>query len=491
MNTTSQTKKKKKKKTRSGSSYSLLFLILFCAVFQRREIHAQQAISFKYAIYFKDKNIGSLENPMTFLSKKTLHKRKKLGIKLSIEDVPVNSSYVNQVLSLRSDFVLHGVSKWKNCAVIESADSILPSLFDGLVYIDHSELIFKGKRAKSTQSAKVNFSSTPQAKDKLKVKKLKNSPYGKTELQVKMLNIPFLHKKKLWGQNIHVAIFDGGFQHVDTIEAFKHLFADDRIIHVYDYASRESDVYEDGDHGTRVLACMAGFIPGQYIGNAPLAKYSLFRTEDAYTETIVEEFNWLFAAEFCDSVGVDIINSSLGYTKFDKDQPTDFSYNYSKLNGKVGIASFAATMLSKKGILVCNSAGNSGNESWKFIGIPADAEGIFSVGAVDKSQNKASFSSLGPTVDNRVKPNICAMGVNAAVISGYGRITSSNGTSFSSPIFCSALTCLLQKFPHKSPETFIEIIQSTSSNALAPNAALGYGIPNFEKAYEALKKSKK
>jgi len=426
-----------------------------------------------------------MPSPTTFLSRKAVKRRKIIGIAIGLEDVPVNRNYVNEVLKLRGDIKLHGLSKWKNCAVIESADSIPMDVFKKLSFIKSADCIFKGMAPKLTATRQISEPKYPK-NNKLTPNKLKKSDYGQTFAQSSMLNLSFLHRKGLWGQKVHVAVFDGGFQNVDTIQAFQHLFLEKRIIHVYDYASRELDVYGDGDHGTRVLACMAGYIQDKYLGNAPLASYSLFRTEDANTETIVEEFNWLFAAEFCDSAGVDIINSSLGYTKFDREQPIDYSYTYSKLNGKTGIASFAANMAASKGILVCNSAGNSGNDSWKFIGVPADADGIFSVGAVDKSKNKAGFSSFGPTADNRIKPTICALGVNAAVISGSGRITNSNGTSFSSPIFCSALVCLNQKFPSVSPLKVIAAIQSSASNSNNPNASIGYGIPDFEKAYKIL-----
>lgn len=474
--------RKKKIKSFVPKLSILLFLIF---AFWFTEVSSQNKVIYKYVVNFADKDLSKLSSPSAFFSKKTLEKRKKLGIAVGEDDIPVNPNYIQQILSIRGDITLHGTSKWKNCIVIESLDSIPSSSIEKFSFVQSSSCIFKGKEPKSTSSRQVTIPTYTNS-DKLTTRILKKSDYGQTQVQSSMLNLPFLHKKKLWGQKIHVAVFDGGFQNVDTIQSFKHLYAGNRILHVYDYASREKDVYGDGDHGTRVLACMAGYVKGKYLGNAPLAFYSLFRTEDANTETIVEEYNWLFAAEFCDSAGVDVINSSLGYTKFDKDQPTDYSYNFSKLNGKTGIASFAANMASSKGILVCNSAGNSGNDSWKFIGVPADADGIFSVGAVDKSKNKAGFSSFGPTSDNRVKPTICAMGVNAAVISGAGRITSSNGTSFSSPIFCSALVCLYQKFPSLPPSNFIQAIQSSASNSSNPNANIGYGIPDFEKAFNYL-----
>jgi len=466
-----------------------LFLLFF--LFNISLVSAQNSLTYKYVIYFKYKDSSQLAHPKKFLGDKAISRRKKYGIKINVDDVPVNSKYVHQILSLRNDFILHGVSKWKNCMIVESKDSIPTYFFSSLSFVERMQCIYKGNEPKHTSSQQAPpikvFSSV---KSTLSVRQLRKSSYGQTQTQVNMLNLAFLHQKKLWGQNMHIAVFDGGFQHVDTISAFQHLYSGNRIKHVYDFASRESDVYGDGDHGTKVLACMAGFVPGKYIGNSPLADYSLFRTEDAHSETIVEEFNWLIAAEFCDSAGVDVINSSLGYTKFDKDQPIDFSYSFSKLDGRTGIASFAAETVAKKGVFVCNSAGNSGSDSWKFIGVPADAHGIFSVGAVDKLKNKASFSSFGPTSDQRIKPTICAMGVNAAVISGAGKITSANGTSFSSPIFCSALVCLVQKYPKHTPEQILKIIQSTASNSEKPNASIGYGIPDFEKAFFSLKKQK-
>ena len=470
---------------------SLKTLFLLFAVFSLNytDFLAQQDVVYKYVVSFHDKNQNALKNPKSFLSPQSLKRRKNMNISIGIEDVPVNSLYIRNVLSMRKDFILHGVSKWKNCIVIESSDSIPKGYFNNIHFVKESFCIYKGSASKLTQSRN-DIRTNNSAPKKLSKSELKKASYGQAQTQASMLNLPFLHRKKMWGQHIHVAIFDGGFQNADTISAFRHLFNENRVQNIYDFASRETEVFGDGDHGTRVLGCMAGYVPGKYLGNAPLATYSLFRTEDALTETIVEEYNWLFAAEFSDSAGVDIVNSSLGYTKFDKDQPIDYSYSFSKLDGKNGIASFAAEMLAKKGVIVCNSAGNSGNDSWKFIGVPADAKDIFSVGAVDKSKNKAIFSSFGPTADNRIKPTICAMGVNSAVISGSGRITSSNGTSFSSPIFCSAMVCLLQKFPRTTPQQFIEVIQSTSSNSKDPNSSIGYGIPDFEKAYLTLKKLK-
>jgi hypothetical protein len=212
----------------------------------------------------------------------------------------------------------------------------------------------------------------------------------------------------------------------------------------------------------------------------------LFRTEDGYSETVVEEYNWISAAEFSDSAGVDIINSSLGYTNFDKGIG---SYQYADMNGKTALISRGANKAVEKGILVVNSAGNSGNSKWKYIGAPADAEKVFSIGAITLDSNKANFSSFGPTSDGRVKPNVCALGQNATVINSSGSIVKANGTSFSSPILCGATTCLMQKYRFYTPERIMRAIELASSNSESPNNEIGFGIPNFYKASEILKYS--
>ena len=315
--------------------------------------------------------------------------------------------------------------------------------------------------------------------------------YWKSEEQARMLKIDFLHNRKKFARNIHIAIFDGGFSNVDKIDAFSHLHNNKQILKTYDFVSREVEVYGDGDHGTRVLSCIAAYAKNKFLGNAPKAKFYLFRTEDGRSETIMEEYNWLMAAEFCDSAGVDVVNSSLGYTVFDKDQPRNYSYKYSKLNGQIGIATFAASQLAQRGVAVCNSAGNSGNDSWTFVGIPADAKAIFSVGGVDVRSNKASFSSFGPTADGRIKPDIAALGQSSSVIGSDGSVSYSSGTSFSSPIFCGALACLIGANYSEPLENIYQAIIKTASQNKSPDNSLGYGIPNFRSAHLFLKTRKK
>jgi hypothetical protein len=233
---------------------------------------------------------------------------------------------------------------------------------------------------------------------------------------------------------------------------------------------------------------MAGYVENKILGTAPFASYYLLRTEETGSETVSEEYNWVSGAEFADSVGADLINSSLGYTKFDKNNG---SYTYADMNGKTALISRGANIAVSKGILVVNSAGNSGNDSWKYIGAPADAEKVFSIGATNKSNERVAFSSVGPTSDGRIKPNVMALGSYSAVINASGSVTNASGTSFSSPIMCGALACLMQKYNYLKPELIMRAVEASSNNATTPTAEMGYGIPDFTKADKLLSEKKK
>jgi subtilisin family serine protease len=224
---------------------------------------------------------------------------------------------------------------------------------------------------------------------------------------------------------------------------------------------------------------MGGNLPGQLVGTAPESKFWLLRTEDAYTETIQEEINWLVGAEFADSVGADVINSSLGYNKFDGGIGDHF---YSDMDGNTTIISNAADWAVGKGIFVTTSAGNAGGPPWFKITAPADADSVLTVGAVDSAGNIAGFSSRGPTFDGRIKPNTCARGVQAVIAANWGGITTAGGTSFSSPITAGAVACLWQANPSATILELIYSIQLSATQASTPDSIQGFGIPNFCKA---------
>jgi subtilisin family serine protease len=224
---------------------------------------------------------------------------------------------------------------------------------------------------------------------------------------------------------------------------------------------------------------MAANSPGLFIGTAPKANYHLIRTEIEGSESLLEEYLWMCGAEYADSVGADIINSSLGYTVFDDEAQ---NHAYSDMNGNSTIVTRAADMAASKGILVVNSAGNSGNKPWQFIGAPADGDSVLSVGAVDENQIWAEFSSIGPTADDRIKPNIVAQGKNTIFTQIDGNIVSGNGTSFSSPIIAGLAACLWQSKPSLNNMQLLESIEKSGSYAYAPNLHYGYGLPDFDLA---------
>jgi hypothetical protein len=222
---------------------------------------------------------------------------------------------------------------------------------------------------------------------------------------------------------------------------------------------------------------MGGNLPGQLVGTAPKANYWLLRTEDAPTEFFIEEYNWVSGAEFADSVGADVINSSLGYTVFDDG---NHDHNYSQLDGNTGVATIAADIAASKGLLVVNSAGNSGAGPWHYIGIPADADSVLTIGAVDALGGFASFSSFGPTSDGRIKPNVMSQGEQSAVASSWGGgVITGNGTSFSSPIMAGMVACLWQANPSLNNMQIIQAIEQSATLYNNPNDSMGYGIPNF------------
>ena len=292
-----------------------------------------------------------------------------------------------------------------------------------------------------------------------------------------MLQGQRLHNIGLRGKGMTIAVLDGGFQNVNVIPAFMR----GNIIGTKDFVYPNSPFfYQETDHGTKVLSAMAANIPNVLIGTAPEARYWLLRCEDQQTEQPVEEDYWAMAAEFADSAGVDIISSSLGYNDYD-DAP-DY-YHQRDLDGQTALISRTASMLAKKGIILVNSAVNSGMGPWKKISFPADANDILTVGAVNMVKKNAPFSGVGPTQDGRVKPDVMALGSPASLISGRGSIIRDMGTSFSTPLVAGLVACLWQALPEKTALEIIELVRQTGSNAKDPDNIFGYGIPNFWRAY--------
>ena len=291
-----------------------------------------------------------------------------------------------------------------------------------------------------------------------------------------MLGTDSLHSLGFRGENMTIAVLDAGFFKVDSNAMFDSLWNNDQILGTKDFVEPNGNVFSRSTHGMMVLSIMGGNVPGKLIGTAPKAHYWLLRSEDADSEYPVEEDNWVCAAEFADSVGADIINSSLGYTVFFN---AKWDHTYQDMNGQVCRSTNAADIAASKGIIVCNSAGNSGNGDWYFIGAPADADSIITVGAVDAQGKLAAFSSRGPSVDGRIKPTVCAMGEGTFVSSSTGSVMSGNGTSFSSPVMAGSVACLWQANNMVSNMKMIQTVIESSNRYNKPDSGYGYGIPNL------------
>jgi hypothetical protein len=444
-------------------------------------------------VFLKDKpnKATFLNNPLTMLSQRALDRRSKLIIPLDSIDVPIDETYYTQIKSDVNITVL-AKSKWLNAIHIQGEIVDINNLLSTYSFINHIEFANKSLNAngKSTVKSKTTVSNHYNKFNET----LTGFNYGEADNQIKMLNGDYLHEQGLTGENQIIAIIDAGFPNVNTLDAFQRIRDNNQILGGYNFADRNTDFYTRNSHGTHVLSSIAGYLEDEYVGTAPDAKFYLFISEISETETILEESLWVEAAERADSLGVDVINTSLGYTTYDN---PDHSHTYADMDGKTTFITRGAEIGASRGLLLVNSAGNSGGEVWKYIGAPADAPSVISVGAVDADGDIAYFSSFGPTSDGRIKPEILGQGYNPALIDYYTGLvkTTSSGTSFSSPIMAGLIACLngndrfLLKSSRKSNsstdnfDTYLK--QSVYESADKYNNPLdqyGYGIPNFEVA---------
>ena len=307
--------------------------------------------------------------------------------------------------------------------------------------------------------------------------------YGNSYLQIHIHEGEYLHDKGFHGEGMLVAILDAGFYHYLSLPAFDSARNNNQVIDTYDFVANKVSVNEEHPHGMECFSIMAGNIPGQLVGSSPKANYYLYRSEDVYSESPVEEQYWAAAAERADSIGVDVISTSLGYNQFDN--PV-FNYTYADMNGNTTISARAADFAAKKGMIVVIAAGNAGTSTWHYITTPADADSVIAVGAVNASGIVASFSSYGPSSDGRAKPAVASVGVSTALSSTTGTIISGNGTSFATPNIAGLVTCLWQAFPDFTNMEIIKAVEKSSSIYNAPNDRIGYGIPNFHIAFDDL-----
>lgn len=421
----------------------------------------------KYRISLKDKAATdySLQKPEMYLSKKSIERRKRQGLEIDSTDLPVCKKYVDAIRKKGVHVLVTG--KWDNFVTVSCNDSMLIAEIAGLPFVRSTERVWRGVAKRASE------------RDSLINKPLRtDSLYGPAITQIKMSHADRLHEAGFKGQGMTIAVIDAGFHNVDKIEAMKNI----NILGTRDFVNPEADIYAESSHGMSVLSCMAMNQPNVMIGTAPEASYWLLRSEDEYSENLVEQDYWAAAIEFADSVGVDLVNTSLGYYSFD--DPTK-NYRYRDLNGHYALMSREAAKAADKGIVVVCSAGNSGSGSWKKITPPGDAENVITVGAVNKYGVLAPFSSVGNTADGRVKPDVVAVGLGSDVMGTDGNLRHANGTSFSSPIICGMVACLWQACPELTAKEIIELVRRSGDRAVFPDNIYGYGIPDLWKAYQS------
>ncbi|CAN5901576.1 S8 family serine peptidase [soil metagenome] len=433
----------------------------------------------KFWVQFSDKGNSpyTFATPSAYLGPRALARRTTHNIPLDSLDLPVTPAYIAGVAAI-PNVTIHSHSKWLNGVVIFTSDPNALTAISALPYVTSVGNI--GLRLGDTTSHK--FDAEAEEINQLRLRSgVVNTlalDYGQGYNQINMLGGVCLHNAGFRGQGMQIAVIDAGFYNADNLAIFDTLFDNGRILGTWDFVANEVSVYEDNSHGSMVLSTMGGNMPGQLVGTAPDASYWLLRSEDAPTENLVEEYYWSAAAEFADSVGADVINSSLGYTTFD-DASNDHSY--SDLDGHTTPCSRAANYAARKGMAVVVSAGNSGGSPWFYIGAPADADSALTVAATDASGFVAGFSSRGSlTLFGHQKPDVGAQGQGSIICDPFGTgVMSGNGTSFSSPIMCGLVTCLWQAHPTFSNMQIIQTIQQSSSQSSSPDSLLGYGIPDF------------
>lgn len=454
------------------------FIILFTFLFQSKT-EAQREYDV-YWVSFKDKKNSpySIFHPQEYLSARAIERRSRFGISIDESDLPVNPQYLEPILI--KGFKIHTTSKWLNgVAIITESASTNPEDLKSFEFIkDVFPIGFKRKAQTAKPVGPRDYKETYKTKDNY---------YGLGKNQINMLKGEYLHKMGYEGQDMHIAIMDGGFEGMPETPGFDSLFVNGQILGTHDFVEGDDYVFESSSHGRNVASCMVANMPFLFVGTAPKAKYYLFKTEDVKGEYWIEEYNWVAAIERADQLGVDVVNSSLGYYDFDDN---DMDYGYVDIDGKTSAMTKAASIASKKGMLVVTSAGNEGNGKWKHITVPGDADNVLTVGAVDRDGYHAKFSSYGFEEKSIIKPNVMARGAIAVVAAKKRYDTSySNGTSFSAPIMAGMVSSLWQAFPEYSNMEIIHTLENHGHYNDKPDNVYGYGVPDFLAVYKSLRKS--
>jgi subtilisin family serine protease len=439
-------------------------------------LSAQEIADGVYWVYFTDKDgTGySIAQPGEFLSERSVNRRALQDLAIDHHDRPVNQDYVQEIRDMGIEVTY--ISRWLNGIAMTSMDA---GTFQEVMELSYTDTV-----PWFPQSNDLFF---PQPSGAPRFEAPLDSPpgydYGIATEQVSMLRTNLLHERGYTGKGVWIAVLDGGFRNVDSLASFEKMISEGRILETRNYVNDLPVFRLSSSHGMNVLSTMGGEWNGYMVGTAPHASYLLCTTEDEMRETRLEEIAWIEAAEYADSLGADVINTSLGYSDFDGNS---FDYTYRDMDGHSSFISRGASLTASRGMVACISAGNQGNDLWFYITSPADAFDILAVGAVDSTNLIGFFSSRGPTYDARIKPDVTAMGVASGVQSSQGGVARGNGTSFASPILAGSVASLWQAYPELPAIELIHRVRQSGDRHKNPDSTYGFGLPNFNHAYHAI-----
>ena len=422
------------------------------------------AVNYSFAqdtliVFFKDKaNSNYIE-----VSDKSMQRRVKNNVEIDSRDKNVSPTYISEMDAVGR---VMNVSRWLNGVTMttDMDPEVMMSTYDFI------------------KSVRVSKSITPVKHKKELLDDEAKADYGPAQHQIEQINLDCLHDLGYDGDGIYVAVIDAGFRGMDTISYFDSAFVEGRILDTYDFLDGDTDVYQHSSHGTSVSSCIFAESSGSNPISATAVEVdvALYVSENPFSETIAEEFDLVAALERADSVGADIATISLGYTNFDNWQD---NHSYADMDGETTIAAIGVNAAASKGILVMVAAGNDGPNT---ISTPCDADSCLCVGAMDDNGWYADFSSIGPSSDNQVKPDIIARGEDATVVSDNGNITTANGTSFATPIMAGAMACLMQANPQSTLDELMFAIRRSGNSYNNPNIYTGYGRPDLCEANDTL-----